>query len=236
MRALRILLVLAVVLGGIFVVVDRVALYVVESQAEDRVRFTGVETGSAEVSIKGFPFLTQLAGSRLDRVDVTVKDVTVKDVKADAAGRSLRISEIRARLHQVALGDGYTSATASRATGTAVVSYADLTAAAEDGVTVAYGGDGKVKVTGTIRVPLLDKQLSRSVLSTVTLAGDDTVKVHADEVPGEGIPGLEGLVRKKTDFERKIDGLPEGLELEKIAVTPDGLEISVSGSDIALGR
>ncbi|WP_031089231.1 DUF2993 domain-containing protein [Streptomyces sp. NRRL WC-3549] len=229
MRALRVLLIMAVVLGGIFVAVDRAAVYFAESEAEGRVRFAGAETGSTEVSIKGFPFLTQVAGSELDQVDVKVEDI-----KASAAGRSIRISEIRARFHQVKLGAGYTSATASRVTGTAVVSYADLTAAADDGVTVAYGGEGKVKVTGTVQVPLVGKQLSRSVLSTVTLVHGDTVKVHADEVPGEGIPGLEGLVRKKTDFERNVGGLPEGLELEGIEVTPGGLEISMSGADLAL--
>ncbi|MEU9359382.1 DUF2993 domain-containing protein [Streptomyces sp. NPDC048301] len=229
MRALRILLIIAVVLGGVFVALDRAAVYFAESEAESRVSFGGVETGSTDVSIKGFPFLTQVADSELDRVDVTVKDI-----RASAAGRDIRISEIRAELSQVTLGAGYTSATASHATGTAVVSYAALTAAADDGVTVAYGGDGKVKVTGRIRIPLLDKVLTRSVTSTVTLVGGNTVRVHADEVPGEGIPGLEGLVRQKTDFERKIGGLPDGLELKKIDVVPGGLEISMTGSDVAL--
>ncbi|MEV0009753.1 DUF2993 domain-containing protein [Streptomyces sp. NPDC051840] len=229
MRALRILLIIAVVLGGVFVALDRAAVYFAESEAESRVSFGGVETGSTDVSIKGFPFLTQVADSELDRVDVTVKDI-----RASAAGRDIRISEIRAELSQVTLGAGYTSATASHATGTAVVSYAALTEAADDGVTVAYGGDGKVKVTGRIRIPLLDKVLTRSVTSTVTLVGGNTVRVHADKVPGEGIPGLEGLVRQKTDFERKIGGLPDGLELKKIEVAPGGLEISMTGSDVAL--
>lgn len=229
MRALRILLIIAVVLGGVFVALDRAAVYFAESEAEDRVAFAGADAGSTEVSIKGFPFLTQVAGSELDQVDVTVKDI-----RASAAGRELRIGEIRAELHQVTLGAGYTSATASRATGTAVVSYAALTEAADDGVTVAYGGDGKVKVTGSVRIPLLNRELTRSVLSTVTLVDGDTVKVHADEVPGEGIPGLEGLVRQKTDFERGISGLPDGLKLEKIEVAPGGLEISMTGADIDL--
>ncbi|MFD5039174.1 DUF2993 domain-containing protein [Streptomyces sp. NPDC058378] len=229
MRALRILLIIAVVLGGVFVAVDRAAVYFAESEAEDRVTFGEAEAGSTDVSIKGFPFLTQVTGRELDRVDVTVKDV-----RADAAGRTVRISEIRAQLREVTLGAGYTSATASRATGTAVISYAALTEAADEGVTVAYGGDGKVKVTGSVQIPLLGKTLTRSVLSTVTLVDGDTVRVHADEVPGEGIPGLEDLVRKKTDFERGIGGLPEGLELEKIEVAPGGLEISMSGADIHL--
>ncbi|GGZ09427.1 DUF2993 domain-containing protein [Streptomyces nitrosporeus] len=229
MRALRILLIVAVVLGAAFVALDRAAVYFAESEAEGRVRFAGAETGRTEVSIKGFPFLTQVAGSELGQVDVEVSDI-----EASAAGRTIRISEIRARLHEVVLGAGYTSATASRATGTAVVSYADLTAVADEGVTVAYGGNGKVKVTGSVEIPVLGKTVSRSVLSTVALTGGDTVEVRADEVPGEGIPGLEDLVRSKTDFERKVGGLPEGLRLERIEVAPGGLEISVSGTDIAL--
>ncbi|MEU0127476.1 MULTISPECIES: DUF2993 domain-containing protein [unclassified Streptomyces] len=229
MRALRILLVIAVVLGGIFVAADRVALHFAESEAEDRVGFGGAEAGATDISIKGFPFLTQVVDSQLDEVDVKVKDI-----RASAGGRDIRISEIRAQLRHVRLGAGYTSATAASATGTAVLSYAALTEAADDGVTVSYGGDGKVKVAGSVRIPLLDRTVTRSVLSTVTLVDGDTVRVRADEVPGEGIPGLEDLVRKKTDFERGIGGLPEGLELEKIVVAPGGLEISMSGADIAL--
>lgn len=227
MRALRILLIVLVVLGGAFVAVDRAAVYFAESEAEGRVRITGGSAGSTDVSIKGFPFLTQVAGSRFDQVDVKLTGI-----RASAGGRAIRISEMRAQLHDVTLGSGYSSATAARATGTAVVNYEDLTSAANDGVAVEYGGDGKVKVTGT--VDILGRPVSRSVLSTVTLVDGRTVRVHADKVPGEGIPGLEDLVRGQTDFEREIGGLPDGLKLEKVEVTRDGLEISVTGSDVAL--
>ncbi|MFE3901160.1 DUF2993 domain-containing protein [Streptomyces sp. NPDC059153] len=227
MRALRILLVIAVVLGGIFVAVDRVAVYFVESEVEGRVQVTGATIGSTDVSIKGFPFLTQVAGDQLDEVDVEITGI-----ETDANGRRIRISRMNAALHEVKLADGYSSATAARATGTAVISYEDLTKAASDGVVVEYGGNGKVKVTGT--VDILGNPLSRSVLSTVTLVDGHTLKVHADKVPGEGIPGLEGLVRKKTDFEREVGGLPSGLKLRKIQPTADGLEISVTGTDVRL--
>ncbi|MCX5341972.1 LmeA family phospholipid-binding protein [Streptomyces atratus] len=227
MRALRILLVIVVVLGGIFVAVDRVAVYFAESQVEGRVQVTGATIGSTDVSIKGFPFLTQVAGGRLDEVDVKITGI-----ETDANGRRIRISRMNAALHEVKLADGYSSATAARATGTAVISYEDLTKAASDGVVVEYGGNGKVKVTGT--VDILGSPLSRSVLSTVTLVDGHTIKVHADKVPGEGIPGLEGLVREKTDFEREVGGLPSGLKLQRIQPTADGLEISVTGTDVQL--
>ncbi|MFE4331498.1 DUF2993 domain-containing protein [Streptomyces sp. NPDC056831] len=227
MRALRILLVAVVVLGGIFVAVDRAAVYFAESEVEGRVQVTGATIGSTDVSIKGFPFLTQVAGDQLDEVDVKITGI-----ETDANGRRIRISRMNAALHEVKLADGYSSATAARATGTAVISYEDLTKAASDGVVVEYGGNGKVKVTGT--VDILGNPLSRSVLSTVTLVDGHTLKVHADKVPGKGIPGLEGLVREKTDFEREVGGLPSGLKLEKIQPTADGLEISVTGTDVRL--
>jgi hypothetical protein len=189
---------------------------------------SGTRIGSTDVSIKGFPFLTQLAGSEFDEVDVKITGI-----EATAGGRTLRISSMDAELRRVRLTDGFSGATAARADGTAVISYEDLTEAAADGVTVAYGGNGKVKVTGAVTVPLLGR-VKRSVLSTVTLVDGHTVRVHADRVPGEGIPGLEGLVREKTDFEREVGKLPNGLRLEKIQPTAAGLEISVTGTDVRL--
>ncbi|WUS98297.1 DUF2993 domain-containing protein [Streptomyces sp. NBC_00708] len=227
MRALRISAIVLVILVAVLVAVDRVAVYVAESQAEDRVKVPGAQIGSTDVSIKGFPFLTQVAGSKLDAVDVKITGI-----ETHAGGRALRISTMNAELRDVRLTDGFSGATAARASGTAVISYKDLTAAASDGVVVEYGGKGKVKVTGAVNI--LGRTISRSVLSTVTLIGGHTVRVHADKVPGEGIPGLEKLVRDKTDFEREVGGLPNGLKLEKIQPTADGLEISVTGTDVRL--
>ena len=227
MRALRILLIVVVVLAGVFIAVDRAAVYFAETEAADRVVVSGARIGSTDVSIKGFPFLTQVAGSELDEVDVKITGI-----EATAGGRTLRISSMDAELRQVRLTDGFSGATAARATGTAVISYADLTKAASDGVVVAYGGNGKVKVTGAVNI--LGRTITRSVLSTVTLVDGHTVRVHADKVPGEGIPGLEGLVREKTDFEREVVKLPNGLKLEKIQPTAAGLEISVTGTDVRL--
>ncbi|ARF63226.1 MULTISPECIES: DUF2993 domain-containing protein [Streptomyces] len=227
MRALRILLVLVVLLGGLFLAVDRAAVYFAESEAEDRVAMSADGAASTEISIKGFPFLTQVAASRLDRVDLELTGM-----ETSAGGRAVRVSEVRAQLHDVKLGSGYRTATAARATGTALVTYKDLTAAASDGVVVEYGGKGKAKVTGTVEI--LGRPISRSVLSTVTRVDGHTVKVRADKVPGEGIPGVEDLIRKRTDFEGDIDGLPKGLELQEVEVTEKGLEITVTGSNVSL--
>ncbi|WP_274560117.1 DUF2993 domain-containing protein [Streptomyces spiramyceticus] len=230
MRALRILLVVGVILGGIFVALDRWAAGMAESEVAERVQAQQGPAGGTEVSIKGFPFLTQVMSKQLDQVDVTLKGI-----EANAAGRKVRVGEMTAQLHDVTLRGsltGFSSATAARATGTANVSYEDLSEASESDVTLSYGGNGKVKVTGTVAV--LGRNVTRSVLSTVSLVDGNTIRVRADAVPGEGIPGLEGMVRRKTDFDRQIGGLPDGLKLEKVQAAEGGVEISVTGTDVNL--
>ncbi|MEU8763493.1 DUF2993 domain-containing protein [Streptomyces sp. NPDC048659] len=227
MRALRTLLILAVVLGGILAGVDRLAVAYAESEAADRVRLGAVRAESTDVDIKGFPFLTQAVGKRLDEVEVRLTGV-----RATAGGQPVRIGELTASLRDVTLGEGYTSARAATATGTALISYADLGAASGRDVQVAYGGDGKLKVTGGVKV--MGRSLTRSVVSTVTLVDGGTLRVRADEVPGEGIPGLEDLVRARTDFDRRIEGLPKGMTLSKVEARADGLAVSVTGRDVVL--
>ncbi|MER6999134.1 DUF2993 domain-containing protein [Streptomyces sp. NPDC000410] len=228
MRALRILLITVVILGGLFAIADRLVLNFAESEAADKIKASQGLGGTTEVSIAGFPFLTQVAGKELDRVDVTVTGI-----ETTAGGSNVRISEMTASLHDVRLENNYSSATAATATGTAVVSYADLTKAAEgEDVVVAFGGNGKVKVTGSVQV--LGRSVSRSVLSTISVVNGDTLRVRADKVPGEGIPGLEEMVREKTDFDRKIGGLPNGLKLDKIEAREDGVAITVTGTNVPL--
>ncbi|MFE2375054.1 DUF2993 domain-containing protein [Streptomyces sp. NPDC059398] len=227
MRALRTLFILVVVVGGLFVLADRIAVHVAENKAADRIRSSEGLSASPDVDIKGFPFLTQVLDKKLDRVDVTLKGV-----EANASGRHVRITEVRAELRDTKISSSFSSAVAARASGRAHISYEDLTKASDSGVRIAYAGNGKVKVTGSVSV--LGRTVSRSVTSTVTLLGANRIKVHADTVPGEGIPGLEGLVRQKTDFESAVGGLPDGLTLSELRATPDGVDIGVTGTNVAL--
>ncbi|WP_405779282.1 DUF2993 domain-containing protein [Streptomyces sp. NBC_00859] len=227
MRALRTLLIVVVVLGGLFVLADRIAVYFADNKAADRIRSSEGLSSSPDVDIKGFPFLTQVLDKKLGRVDVTLKGV-----EANASGQKVRITEVRAELHDVTVSSSFSSAVAARASGSAHISYEDLTRASGSGAKVAYAGNGKVKVTGSVDV--LGRTLSRSVTSTVTMVGTNRIKVHADTVPGEGIPGLEGLVRHKTDFESAVGGLPAGLKLSEVRATPDGVDIGVTGTNVSL--
>ncbi|MEV7414662.1 DUF2993 domain-containing protein [Streptomyces sp. NPDC089919] len=229
MRALRITLIVCAVLAGLLLAADRLAAGYAEDRLADRVGFSEGTPASTDVDIKGFPFLTQLLDHRLDEVDAKLAGV-----EATAGGRRVLITELTAAFHDVKLKDGYSGGTAARADGRVFLSYADLTAVAQDGVTVAYGGaPGKVKVTASIGV--FGRTLSRSVISTVTLAPGNTVRVRAEHVPGEGIPGLEELIRGKTDFDRPVEGLPAGLDVVSVTSDADGVRAVLKGTGVALG-
>ncbi|MFI8999086.1 DUF2993 domain-containing protein [Streptomyces sp. NPDC053541] len=227
MRALRMVLIVAVVLGGLLVGADRIAASYAESEAADGVRIGAVRPESTDVDIKGFPFLTQAAGRSFDEVEVRFTGV-----QAMAGGRPVRIGEMTATLHDVSLTGDYAIERAGSADGTALISYPDLAAASGREAQVAYGGDGKLKVTGGVRI--LGRTVTRSVLSTVTLVNGDTIRVRADRVPGEGIPMLEDAVRAKTDFDRRIEGLPKGMRLTKVEARENGLVVTVTGRDVVL--
>lgn len=234
MRAIRTTLIIVVVLGALFVAADRIAVYFAEDQAAEKIRSSQGLSGTPEVSIKGFPFLTQIANSSLDEVEVKLDDA----VTASTGRESIKVSGFDATLHGVRIDSSFSSAVADRASGTAHISYAELTkAAADPGVTIGYGGTdaaGKSQVKVTGKVMVMGQTVERSVNSTVSVQNGDTVRVRADEVPSEGIPGVEQAVRQKIDIDRKLNGLPKGITLDKVVTTPDGIDITLAGTKVNL--
>jgi hypothetical protein len=233
MRALRILLIIVVILGGLFVAADRVAVHFAESEAASKAQQTQGLSEKPDVSIHGFPFLTQVAAKKLDDVTVTAKGIT-----AGTGGSALRIERFTADLRGVRLGNGFASAVADTADGSALVTYADLTKAAPDGVSVAYGGaaaKGKVKVTVSLSLPVVGT-VKRSVVSQVSVTGGNTIQLHADSIPNvSGLPSsVETQIRGQIDFARKLVGLPEGIELKSVDTSPDGITVAATGTKVVL--
>lgn len=244
MRALRILLVIAVVLGAIFVIVDRVAVHFAEGEAADRVRASEGLASTPDVDIQGFPFLTQVLGGSLDEVRVGISDY---EAGAGEGGKTIRIADLRADLRGVEFSGDFGSAVAASATGTATIAYDELlrNAKAEptqvapgitaEVVALSDGGNGKIKVA--LETTVLGTKLPEpvTVLSSVTVVDGNTARVRADALPVlGGVEIAESRVRRITDFEQKIDGLPGGISLEKVQAAADGVDVTVSGKDVRL--
>ncbi|MZD04695.1 LmeA family phospholipid-binding protein [Streptomyces sp. SID5785] len=240
MRALRILLIIVVVLGGLFVIADRIAVNLAESKAADKLRTGEGLASEPSVNIKGFPFLTQVLGGSLDDVEIGIEDYEAK-----SGGDTIRIADLDAEMHGVKFDSSYSSATAESATGTARISYDELLKAVRKqdpapvapGVTakidgLAYGGGSKVKVLLAVKTPI--GTVHPTVLSELQVKGGK-VSARADSLPKVGAFDVaEGRVRAVTDFQQAIDDLPAGIELDKVEAVKDGLEITVKGSDLDL--
>lgn len=244
MRALRILLIVLVIVGGIFVIVDRVAVNLAEGEAADRLKANENLASTPDVSIKGFPFLTQVIGGTLDEVEVGIEGY---EASTGDGAEKLRIGDLRADMTGVEFSSDFSSAVADSATGTATVAYDELlkTARSEPtqlapGVTaevvgLSDGGNGKIKVA--VEATVLGNKLPEpvSVLSSVTVVDGNTVRVKADALPEFGGVALaESRVRRITDFEQTIDGLPGGIRLDKVEAAGNGVDITVKGSDVRL--
>ncbi|WP_274914060.1 LmeA family phospholipid-binding protein [Streptomyces sp. WZ-12] len=231
MRALKVLLVLVVIFGGLFVAADRVAVHLAESKAADKLRGMNGITSTPEVSIKGFPFLTQVAARNLDEVDANLDHLAAR-----SEGRTLTLKRMSAQFHDVALTSDYSSIeSAASATATAEISYPDLTNAAGGGVKISYGGekDGRALVKISPNVPLLN---SFEVTGTIDIVHGDTVRVRADHIPAmcRALPSCEREVRTQTDHGWKLDQLPGNLKLEKLTATAQGISVTASGTHVKI--
>jgi hypothetical protein len=244
MRALRILLIVVVILGGLFVIADRVAVYFAENEAADKVKTTENLATTPDVSIKGFPFLTQVASGELDDVEIGIKDYEADTGTGTSGGpKTIRIDDLKADMKGVSFSGDYSSATAATATGTATIAYDELLKAAKSeptaiipGVTaqvvgLSDGGNGKIKVA--VKITAAGATQTYPVLSSVTVNGD-TVKVHADNLPKLVVDLADSRIRSITDFQQTIDQLPGGVKLDSVQAAQNGVEITVKGSNVKL--
>jgi hypothetical protein len=233
-----------VILGGLFVIADRVAVHFAENEAADKVKTTENLASTPDVSIKGFPFLTQVAAGKLDDVRIGIKDYEADTGDGTSgAPKSIRIDDLQADMKGVTFTGDYSSATASTATGTATIAYDELLKAAKSQPTqiipgvdaqvvgLSDGGGGKIKVD--VKVTAAGASQTYPVLSTVTVDGD-TVKVHADNLPKLVVDLADARIRSITDFQQTIDRLPGGVKVDGVQAAKNGVEITMKGSNVKL--
>jgi hypothetical protein len=222
-----------VVLLGLLLVVDRAgasfAARAVAQQAQ-------VEAGLAappEVSIGGFPFLTQALAGRYDEVRVRAADVPAGEVRLDGFDATLTGVEVPLR---AALSGDVTAVPVEAVRAQALVAYAELTRRSGDRqLSVAQAGD-RVRVTGEVDV--LGRTLSAAAVSRVEVDGGDlVVTAEAFEVGNEAVDALlSRALRGRLDLRVPIAGLPYGLEVTGIEVRATGVTVLASAGRTVLGR
>ena len=223
---MRKLLVVLIVLGVLAVGGDRLAAGLVASEAERRLAAEGFTDPS--VQLKGFPFLTQLAGRDFSRVAVTGQrleadegsardvDAELTDVRVPSTG-PVRIGSLSAR---------------------GTVPYDVVVEAAGAGsLRLEPGTAGQVRVSRTVEA--LGQTFDVVAQARVQARGSRLRLVPTGlEVEGGGSldDQLSALLADRVAVTYPIPDLPDGVQVEQITAGPDGFVVQVSGRDVSVNR
>ena len=232
-RWVKVLVVVVVVLAGLSVAVDRIAVHYAEKEAvalaEERYGYeAGSTDGFTEVSIHGFPFLTQAADLSLGHVTLSAGNFSI-NTTGNAQGDYLNVRKLELELRGLTASSlTGRSASANLVTGRLIIGYEDLSGVVsrllgEGGaltVAPATGGAGgsqeaALRITGTWNGRPVD------TVASVAVAADE----FEMRVPGLGSSRYTWRVP-----------LPQNINFTAARSTRGGLELEATGHQVVLGR
>jgi hypothetical protein len=223
-------LVVVLLLAGLAVLADRVAVGIAEDRVADQLAGKGGLVGTPEVDIAGFPFLTQVVSGRYEDVRVSLDAEELGQPQGTRADVSLRGVHVPLR---TALSGSVQQVPVERIDGTATLAYDLLAAELGGNATLAPEGNG-LRIGRTVEV--LGQTLPVTAAGTVALEGDQIV-IDVGQAAGAGVqlPGfLADRVSDLLDLRYTVPELPFGLQLTGVAPGPDGVEVRVEATDAVL--
>ena len=211
-RGLKITAIVVVVLLVLAVIVDRVAVKLAENEVADQIKSSGFPV-KPSVTIRGFPFLTQVAGKNFRQIDISARHVREG---------ALEIASVKAAMHGVHVNSSFNGATVDQTTGAALITFTGLSNATGlgDGITLSNAGRGELKAT------LHLGPISTDALAQVTRSGPHQIEVKI--VPAGDLP-LSALSGHQ-EFTFSMPNLPAGMTIKNVSVTGQGVLISISGT------
>lgn len=227
---MRALLVVLLLLAGLTLLADRVAVGIAEDRVADQLAGKGGLVGTPEVDITGFPFLTQVVGGRYEDVRIALDADELGQPAGTRADVSLR--GVRVPLRTV-LSGSVQEVPVDRIDGTATLAYDLLAAELGSDATVTREGDG-LRITRTVEV--VGRSFPVTAAGTVALEGDQLV-VDVEEAAGAGADIPDFLVDRVSDLldlRYTVPELPFGLQLTSVAPADDGVRVRVEATDAVL--
>lgn len=224
-----VLLVVLVLLVAVAVVVDRVALKLAEDKAAESLQSSQNLRQKPDVSVAGFPFLTQLAAGEFDNVTIDAPDVVVGE------DRTLRLADVTVHLHHVTVYNSYRSVRADTATADARIDYADLSQTL--GTTVRGSNNGRITAEPSVHV--LGQTFSGTVSASVHASSDTGITFTDPKVTAAGItlPDVASQALAAV-FAKPISlaGLPFSIRVTGVDVTSSAVVLHLSGRNLTYTR
>lgn len=223
------LLLVVIVVCGLFVAADRVALSIAEDKAASSLQTSQHLSNKPDVSVAGFPFLTQLVAGRFDEITVAASGVQVGNQ------RTLRIAGVTVHLHHVTVPKNYASIRADTAVAEARIDYGDLSDTL--GFTVRDGGNGRLVTTPSVTIAGQRFSGTVSAIVHASSGGGITFADVTVSAAGLAVPGpVDQALGAVFDTGVSLAGLPFRVRVDGVDVTSAGLVLRLSGRDLVYSR
>jgi hypothetical protein len=226
-----------VLLGVVIILLlalDRVGVLIADQQIAKRVQNAQDLPSRPDVSIKGFPFLTQVFSGHYGQMNVTVRGVTrngltVDRVRVSAHGVSVPLGQVvSGKVKEVPV---------DRADAVVTISFANLnkylaSQVASRMLRVSGAGD-QLKLTGTLPFP---PRISVSVNARIDVSSNSiTLRPASVDTLLSLIPGAKvarGVAEQFFTVKLPISQLPFGISLKQASVVNDAVVISASATGL----
>jgi hypothetical protein len=223
-------LVVVVLLLGLLVLADRVAVGFAEEKVATQIAEKGALKGTPQVDIPGFPFLTQAVAGSYDEVRISLTAAELGQPEGTRADVVLHGVQVPL---SAALSGSVSEVPVDRIDGTATLSYALLSAQLGSDTTLTREGNG-LRVTRTVEI--LGQRLPLTAAGKVTIDGSDLV-VDVQEAAGAGVDVPDFILSRAADLldlRYTVPRLPFGLQLTGVKPADDGVDLQVEATDTVL--
>lgn len=213
------LVISVLVLIGILIGLDRAAAAYAENRIATQLTSHGFPR-KPDVTVEGFPFLTQVISRHLQGVDVRSSGIREGPVTLS----------LDALATGIALNSGYNGGTIARIRGTGLITFSSLASAASaagaPGLKLSRAGPHSVKLKADLGV------ISADATASVIRTGPEEFTIHITSAGG--LPA--SLLGPLANFTVHVPSLPMGLQVQGVAVTDQGVVVHVTGRNVAFGQ
>lgn len=196
-----------------FVVGDQVARSYAQNMIAAKFKSDGMSV-KPNVSIKGWPFLTQVAERDVRTIDISANDFTQD---------KLTISRLQATASGVHINASFNGATVSSITGSALITYSSVIGALGiPGLTITADPSAGPNVAKVSEGPI-------SVTADVVKAGPYTIAIRPQSI--QGLP-----IYLPSSYTLNLPHFPAGIQLSSVSLTSRGLVLSITARNATLSQ
>jgi hypothetical protein len=237
------LIVLLIILGVILFVADRLGRNYAENMISDKVAQQVTEQKATsekpDVTIEGFPFLTQVAAGKYHEIKIDLANFTGPANQDGSKKLSLPLLDIRANDVKApisALRSGG-SIVAGSVSGTGTIDYRQLASLINQPGLTLQDKDGKL--AGSAQITALGRKFTVTGTASLTVSGD-TVKVRFSNVDSPDLPDIPAVkvivasYAQRLALDVQVPSLPLKLKVQKVQAQPNGLQFTAGASNVTL--